>query len=141
MEQIQRRFYRSNLHTIVWDADNDRALADFGKGHFTTSDPKIADKLLSLGYPEIEVDAQQPPDVLIQKPSRKLKGDVPLMGKHQASIVVEKNLENATTTEEIVPRKPLVKETLTSDGQEKKTKPGKTRNKAPKAPKPKRSRA
>lgn len=61
------RFYRSNLETIVWDKDNDRPLAEFVNGQFYTKDAKIAATLTAMGYVEIPLDLQEPPDVFFQK--------------------------------------------------------------------------
>lgn len=101
-----RRFYRSNLETIVWDPDNNKPLADFGKGHFTTEDPRVAQRLVELGYPEIPLDAKRPPDILVNKPTHVIEGDVPVMGQNQAPIAVEKNVERRETVVDDRPQAP-----------------------------------
>lgn len=79
-EQEAWRFYRSNLSTIVWDRSNDKPLADFSAGYFTTTDPKVAEELINQGYYEIPLDSTEPPlDVIINKPATIIKGDVPIM--------------------------------------------------------------
>lgn len=61
------RFYRSNLASVVWDPDKDKALCEFIKGQYYTEDPVVADKLRNLGYPEVPLDANTPPDILYAK--------------------------------------------------------------------------
>jgi hypothetical protein len=79
-EQEAWRFYRSSMPTIVWNPDTDSALADFSEGHFTTDDPVLADRLRSMGYPEIPLDATEPPaGVIVRPPVHVIEGDVPLM--------------------------------------------------------------
>lgn len=74
------RFYRSNLSTIVWDPKLEQPLADFSAGHFTTDDPKVARKLRNLGYPEIPLDATEPPaNIIISQPTQAIDGDVPVI--------------------------------------------------------------
>ena len=67
------RFYKSNLAKVVWDPDNDKPLADFEGGTFTTSDKRIAMILFEKGYPQIPVDATEPPNVLVRIPGRSLQ--------------------------------------------------------------------
>jgi len=67
-EKQEFRFYKSNLAKVVWDPDNNRALADFEGGSFTTDDIRVAKILLDKGYPQIPVDATEPPDVLVYIP-------------------------------------------------------------------------
>lgn len=74
------RFYRSNLSTKVWDKENNRLLADFTEGTFTTGDARVARKLQELGYVQIALDATQPPDVVVQQPAMVIDGDVPMLG-------------------------------------------------------------
>ncbi|MGD9156796.1 MAG: hypothetical protein PVG39_00180 [Desulfobacteraceae bacterium] len=74
------RFYRSNLSTIVWNPKSEQPLADFTAGHFTTDDPKVARTLRELGYPEIPLDASEPPaNVIISQPTQAIDGDVPIV--------------------------------------------------------------
>lgn len=79
-EQKAWRFYRSNLSTIVWDPKSEQPLADFSAGHFTTDDPKVARKLRDLGYPEIPLDATEPPsNIIVSQPTQVIDGDVPVI--------------------------------------------------------------
>jgi len=70
------RFYKSNLPKIVWDPNRDRKLADFDGGSFTTDDIKVAQFLLKKGYPQIPVDATEPPNVLVRIPGKSLVTDM-----------------------------------------------------------------
>lgn len=65
------RFYRSNLPTIVWG--NNKPMADFTEGHFTTDDKEIALKLLDKGYPQIPLDSTEPPSILVTIPGQSLR--------------------------------------------------------------------
>lgn len=94
-EITKRRFYRSNLETIVWDPDEDKPMADFSKGHFTTDDKRVADYLEALGYVEIPLDAQEPPNIIVQKPTHVIDGNVPVMANGQAPIAFDKNIQRA----------------------------------------------
>jgi len=79
-EQKAWRFYRSNLSTIVWDPKSEQPMADFSAGHFTTDDPKVARKLIDIGYPEIPIDATEPPsNIIVSQPTRAIDGDVPVI--------------------------------------------------------------
>lgn len=71
----KRRFYRANLPTVIWNKDTDRALVEFVKGEFTTSNEKIANILISKGYPEVDLDAVDPPDFQVQKGKSIEKGE------------------------------------------------------------------
>lgn len=76
------RFYRSHLPTIVWDArgGQNKAMADFSKGYFTTKEEEVADILRSKGYLEIPLNMTEPPAVIINQPSPQLLSKhVPLM--------------------------------------------------------------
>ena len=44
------RFYQSGLESIVWDPENDCALAEFKNGAFETKNKKVIAKLKELGY-------------------------------------------------------------------------------------------
>ncbi|MDA3788081.1 MAG: hypothetical protein PF503_06265 [Desulfobacula sp.] len=59
------RFYKSNLPAIVWDPKAGKPLADCSKGHFTTEDINVAGILLDKGYPQIPIDADSPPDIIV----------------------------------------------------------------------------
>jgi len=74
---MTRRFFRATLPTIVWNPKEDRALAEFVNGQFTTEDEEVAETLLSLGYPEIGLDDEAPP-MIIPAPVKEI-GDVPIM--------------------------------------------------------------
>ena len=95
-----RRFYRSNLSTIVWDSVHDRPLADFSEGHFTTSNPKLARTLAEMGYLEIALNATEPPpNIIISQPSFAIDGDVPIIktlaiAKGKVSETEEKMVES-----------------------------------------------
>lgn len=102
------RFYRSNLATIVWNPEEGRPLADFSAGHFTTDDEAVADKLREMGYVEIDLDATEPPDVIVNKPVTVIEGDVPIVGANAPPIVVEKKMKDITT-ETGGPTKPTAK--------------------------------
>lgn len=63
----RRRFYRANLPSVVWDAKKGKALAEFVKGEFITSDERTASILIEKGYPEVDMDALDPPDFEVQR--------------------------------------------------------------------------
>lgn len=65
--KIQFRFYRSNLESVIWDAENDCPLAKFVNGEFITTDAGIAKKLEALGYPRVGINDAEPPDILYKK--------------------------------------------------------------------------
>jgi hypothetical protein len=75
------RFYRSNLSTKVWNPAENSLLADFSEGTFYTEDPKVARILRSKGYPEIGLEDEEPPDIIVTQPTMKIEGDVPILGK------------------------------------------------------------
>jgi hypothetical protein len=113
-ESKQWRFYRSNLSTIVWNPDKENVLADFSQGHFTTDDEKVALKLRSLGYPEIALDAESPPDIVVNQPTMVIEGDVPIIHPMEDERNVEKkmsfrmrevNSPKTVATEEQKPKK------------------------------------
>jgi hypothetical protein len=93
-----KRYYRSNLETIVWDAENNRVLADFGEGHFTTDDVRTQKILEGFGYVQIPLDAAEPPDIIVNKPTTEVKGDVPVMRGNVPPIVAEKKMGDVTKT-------------------------------------------
>ena len=108
------RFYRSNLSTVVWNPDKEDVLADFRQGHFTTDDPKVAAKLKSLGYPEISLDADSPPDIIVNQPTMEIRGDIPIVRPMEDERNVEKKMafrmeevgKPQVVEEEIVKEKP-----------------------------------
>lgn len=73
-----RRFYRSNLPTVVWDPKAGRPLAEFVGGQFLTKEEDVAEIILSKGYPEVELDAVHPPDIMFGK-GVILEGDVRIL--------------------------------------------------------------
>lgn len=76
------RFYRSNLATVVWDPERNRPLAEFVDGQFYTEDARTIAKLRELGYPQVSLDATEPPDILFEKGKSLQEGEnVKLMGK------------------------------------------------------------
>ena len=81
MPKTAWRFYRSNLATVVWDnRGSDKALANFRDGYFVTEDKAVANILRAKGYPEIPLNADVPPDVIINQAAPTLKtGDVPII--------------------------------------------------------------
>ena len=72
-EKQEFRFYKSNLPKIVWDPDNQKPLANFEGGSFTTADLRVAQILLDKGYPQIPIDATEPPDILVRIPGNSIK--------------------------------------------------------------------
>ena len=62
-----RRFYRGKGETMVWDPENECVLVDFleqeVKGTFTTDDPRTQKILDDLGYIEVGLDQQYPPEL------------------------------------------------------------------------------
>lgn len=80
-EQKQWKFYRSNLSTIIWDKDNNRPLANFEKGFFITEDKRVVKILKEEGYPEVSIDAIEPPEVIVNQFSEQIEGDIPILPK------------------------------------------------------------
>ena len=78
-ENKRWRFYRSNLSTKMWDKEKNRLLADVSDGTFTTDDPRVANMLKREGYPEIPLDADTPPDIIVNQPTVVIEGNVPVM--------------------------------------------------------------
>lgn len=60
----KRRFFRAKLPMVVWDPRNDSPLCDFSEGHIITDDKYTIKRLLEIGYPEIELDAVRPPEIV-----------------------------------------------------------------------------
>ncbi|RLC88908.1 MAG: hypothetical protein DRJ03_01315 [Chloroflexi bacterium] len=81
-EGRKRKFYRANLPTVVWDAGNDRALAEFVNGQFVTRDQDVAKKLLGLGYVEVDISADAPPPLPDPPIQPAASPDVPLAGAY-----------------------------------------------------------
>lgn len=76
----KRKFYKANLPTVVWDPQNDRALAEFIEGQYVTKSERVAARLIELGYPEVELDAEVPP-VMPEPAVQPVKDkDIPLAG-------------------------------------------------------------
>jgi len=63
-EQEMVHFYRGKNPTIVWDKRKDQPLVDFSKGHVFTSDPFTIEVLREIGYIEIPLDANKPPEII-----------------------------------------------------------------------------
>lgn len=108
----QWRFFRSQLETIVWDPVGDCVLADFSQGHFTTDDQRKAKYLREKGYPEIPLDATEPPpNVLVTKPTHAIDGDVPVVSANitDAGIIETrmKAKERVVEGERIIPNPPV----------------------------------
>lgn len=105
------RFYRSNLCTFVWDPDNDTIMANFSKGHFTTKNKKVANVLRGKGYIEIDLNATQPPNIIVSQPAHALKEgqNVPIMGnginealgQHKMEVVTEVVTEEVKAPETV----------------------------------------
>jgi len=112
------RFYRSNLATIVWGKKENKAIAEFVEGQFYTEDPKLAERLIALGYPRISLDATEPPDILFKK-GEILTGDVKqlppgiteeaILNKERLAAAQQKLKEKAEKTSQVKP--PAVQET------------------------------
>lgn len=76
---MQKKFFRSKLATIVWDSANDCILADFKKGYFTTSDKQKIKILKELGYPEVEIESEAPPEGLEVREKITFENDSPIV--------------------------------------------------------------
>lgn len=78
------RFYKSKLPTIVWNPKTGKKLADFNKGHCITDDLEVAQTLLDKGYPQIPVDAEAPPNIIVAIPGQSLRDgeNAPLVGEN-----------------------------------------------------------
>jgi hypothetical protein len=74
----ERRFYKANLPAVIWDSKADASLVEFIKGEFITSNKEIADILIKKGYPEVAMDAIDPPDFEVPRGDAS-QGDVPIM--------------------------------------------------------------
>jgi len=77
------RFYRSNLASIVWDKEAEKPLVEFVNGQFYTEDETIAEKLIALGYLEVPLDLETPPEVFFKRGRALKEGEnAPLMPKN-----------------------------------------------------------
>lgn len=102
MGRKQRKFYRANLPTVIWNKKTNSALVEFVGGKFTTEDPEIARVLIKKGYPEVDLEAVNPPDFEAPKGSHN-KGDIPVMpsdynesaslNKQKAQAALQKSIE------------------------------------------------
>lgn len=54
-------FVKGTMATVVWDPNTNRSLVEFEDGLFTTSDPKVINKLKDLGYKTKEDYPHGPP--------------------------------------------------------------------------------
>jgi len=94
------RFYKSGLPAIVWDPEKNRAMADFTqegqKGSFTTDNKRVAKHLRAKGYPEISVDATEPPNILVLRPGQSLADgqNVPILKSNISERVGGSRVEN-----------------------------------------------
>ena len=78
---MKRKFYKSNLSSVVWDPEEGKPLARFEGGSFTTEDESVAKILENMGYPEVDLEAETPP-AIPDPPIQPLKSpDVRVMGK------------------------------------------------------------
>jgi len=85
----KRKFYRATLPTIVWNPKEGRALAEFVNGQFETEDDEVAETLKDIGYPEVKLDAIDPP-ILIPDPVPISQPDVKVMpqGMTEAAMAI-----------------------------------------------------
>ena len=74
----KRRFYKANLPAVIWDPKVNVALAEFINGEFTTMSNEVADILIRKGYPEVAIDAVDPPDFEVPRGDAS-RGDVQIM--------------------------------------------------------------
>ena len=102
-KQVGYRFFKSHLPTIVWNPATDSVLADFTPGHFITYDPKVAKILRKNGYPEIAMDATEPPNIIVNQPTRVLKkgASLPVITPGMSEKLIQERLN--AVTEEITP--------------------------------------
>lgn len=96
------RFFKSGLPGIVWDPKKNKAMANFmisePKGTFITDDPKVAKILREKGYPEIPVNAKEPPAIAVIDPGRSLEEgeNVPVMSPNANPILAEAKMAGIT---------------------------------------------
>jgi len=64
MAKKMRRFYKANLEAVVWNPKTNSVLAEFIGGEIITSDNEVAETLEEMGYPEVALDAESPPDYM-----------------------------------------------------------------------------
>lgn len=95
---MKRRFYRGKLPTIVWDPEAGKPLAEFVRGQFITKSDEVAEKLVSLGYREVALDAQRPP-LLPEEPVQDV-GDVRIMSGGMSEKAELDSLEQKAEAEE-----------------------------------------
>jgi hypothetical protein len=74
----KRRFYKANLPAVIWDPKADTSMAEFIDGEFITTSSEVADILIKKGYPEVAIDAVDPPDFEVPRGDA-LRDDVPVM--------------------------------------------------------------
>ena len=109
MAKVQRRFYKAKLPAVVWDKDNDRVLARFEQGQHTTSDPRVAEILEGMGYPEVSLKAKQPPPLPEEPLQPAVSEDVKIMGgqvteqavldKHKREAMLDNEKETTTDSD------------------------------------------
>lgn len=61
---MKRRFYRATLPTIVWNPKTNKALVEFVNGQVITEDEEVIKVLIGMGYPEVALDAVNPPEII-----------------------------------------------------------------------------
>lgn len=101
-----KKFFRSKLATIVWDSANNCILADFKMGYFTTSDKRKIKILKELGYPEVEIESEAPPEGLSVEEKIVFENDTPV-------IKLESNAENYKLNSEKIKKPELKKKEAT----------------------------
>lgn len=94
----KRRFYRSNLSTIVWDSVKGVPLADFSAGHFTTDDPNTVGVLLGRGYVEIPLECSEPPAIIVNQPSASIRtgSNVPVLSPGLTEVQAQNRIDSIT---------------------------------------------
>jgi len=67
--------------TVVWDGENDRALAEFDKqGLFVTKSPKVIDKLTEMGYAIVTAEEIQGAGMLLPEDFAAMRDRTPGKG-------------------------------------------------------------
>lgn len=100
------KFYRSNLPTIVWNASTNTVLADFKQGYFITSSASVANALIGMGYPEVEINSTNPPEVIVNQPPTELIGGLPDISPNMSEKLAEARLSQRIIAPPVVVNKP-----------------------------------
>lgn len=66
------RFYKSKLPAVIWNPKRNGPLVEFVNGQFETTDAKLAEKLIDLGYPQVNPQAVEPPNITRELPGHSL---------------------------------------------------------------------